>query len=414
MPKMPRSTIPFSFQCPNSRILLATPSNSSADLVLQRMAASGLVKVGEMARLNAFTRRPESIPEDVLPFSVFNEEIEDLRRVIRHRVIVTTCASAGNFYKLRTKRGHFSHCFIDEAGHATEPEALLPLGLVCKEKAQIVLAGDPKQLGPVLQSRYAKLYGLEESFLERLSRRQLYRRDEDVFRSHGGYDPLLVTRLVRNYRSHSSIIEIPSKLFYFSDLIPKAPKKITRRFLGLDFLPNKETPLIFHGVQGSNDKDEDSPSWFNAVEAFEAVRYAQKLIYDYNVKPEDVGIVTPYRKQVQKIRELARTFRLDVSRLSVGSVEEFQGQERGVIIISTVRSSRQEDFQRSVTSDAIHGLGFVQSDKRMNVALTRAQSLLIVIGDPHLLVADPAWKTFLEFAIESGCYIGCDLPLYLN
>ncbi len=75
-----------------------------------------------------------------------------------------------------------------------------------------MLAGDPKQLGPVLQSRTAKLYGLEESLLERLcSKCALYRRDPVAFKDHGGFDPLLVTRLVKNYRSHADIIRVPSR-----------------------------------------------------------------------------------------------------------------------------------------------------------------------------------------------------------
>ena len=366
--------------------------------------------------MNAYQRNPDSIPEDILPFCFINAEVEDLRKVIRHRIVITTCSSSGAFYKLQEKhtKGHFTHCFIDEAGHTTEPEALVSLGLVSAEKSQIILAGDPKQLGPVLQSKFAKLYGLEKSLLERLSERKLYRRDDVTFKGHGGYDPLLVTRLVRNYRSHWGIIKVPSELFYYSDLIPSAPEELTRRFVNSNFLPNRDIPVIFHGVQGNNDKDEDSPSWFNAVEAFEVIRHVQLLVADYGVNAAEVGIVTPYRKQVEKIRELARTFKLDTTLLRVGTVEEFQGQERPVIVISTVRSSLQENFSSSVDKDAKFGLGFVQSDKRMNVAITRAQSLLIVVGDPHLLTGDPSWKAFIEFCCENHCCIGCDLPIYVN
>ena len=126
----------------------------------------------------------------------------------------------------------------------------MPLGLISSDKAQIVLAGDPKQLGPVLQSKFAKLYGLEESLLERLCKRKLYQRDDNVFRSHGGYDPLLVTRLVRNYRSHESITQVPSELFYHSDLKVCAPEKIRFRFLESPFLPNPKIPVVFHGIRG--------------------------------------------------------------------------------------------------------------------------------------------------------------------
>ena len=97
--------------------------------------------------------------------------------------------------------GHFTHCFVDEAGETTEPETMTSIGLMASSfKSQIILAGDPKQLGPVLQSAEAKMYGLEISLLERLSLLPLYQRDETRFKDHGNYDPMLVTKLVRNYR----------------------------------------------------------------------------------------------------------------------------------------------------------------------------------------------------------------------
>lgn len=57
------------------------------------------------------------------------------------------------------------------------------------------------------------------------------------------------------------------------------------------------------------------------------------------------------------------------------------------------------------------GLGFIQSEKRFNVALTRAQSLLIVLGDPHLLCQDETWQSFIRFCVEKKAYQGCDLPI---
>ena len=99
--------------------------------------------------------------------------------------------------------------------------------------------------------------------------------------------------------------------------------------------------------------------------------------------------------------------------LQIGSVEEFQGQERSVILVTTVRTLEccETNF---VENDVIRGLGFIRSEKRFNVAVTRAMSLLIVIGDPHLLGADPTWRTFIEYCIKMRAYTGCDLPLGLS
>lgn len=90
----------------------------------------------------------------------------------------------------------------------------------------------------------------------------------------------------------------------------------------------------------------------------------------------------------------------------IGSVEEFQGQERKVIIMSAVRSS-----PTLLETDRHHALGFVASPKRLNVALTRARALLIILGNPHLLVRDPSWRSVLNYCVERGAYTGCDLPI---
>ena len=95
----------------------------------------------------------------------------------------------------------------------------------------------------------------------------------------------------------------------------------------------------------------------------------------------------------------------DVAQVDVGSVEQFQGQERRVIIISTVRSSKEY-----IESDVKHNLGFLVNPKRFNVAITRPQALLIVIGNPYVLAQDIHWAALLQYAAAHGEYKGCDLP----
>jgi len=393
---------------PDARILVATPSNSSADLIAERLHASGKIRFGDLARLNAFQRSIESVPEKIRPYCFVNDELEDLEKAARHKIMVSTCATAGGLYKLELRHGHFTHVLIDEAGHTTEPECLVPLGLVHSDSGQIVLAGDPKQLGPVLQSSLAKLYGLEESLLERLTLSKLYQRNEARFRDHGNYDPALLTKLVRNYRSHPDILSLPSRLFYDDELKPCAAESVMKRFLGSELLPTRNHPVVFHGIRGHNVQENDCPSWFNPQEAWQVVMYLQKLLRA-GTPPGDIGIIAPYRKQVSKVKELIATLELDASEVRVGSVEEFQGQERSVILMTTVRSCGDH-----TQSDVAHGLGFLRSEKRFNVAVTRAQSLLVVVGDPHVLAADNTWRQFLIHVIQIGGYKGCDLPLGLE
>lgn len=137
----------------------------------------------------------------------------------RHRITIGTCIALGVLYNMGFSRSHFSHVLIDEAGQATEPEIMVPLSFIHANHGQVILAGDPLQLGPVVQSRLAKHFGLEESFLSRLLYQFPYQRDPEGFETC--YDPRLVTKLVINYRSLPEILELPNSLFYNSELQPK-------------------------------------------------------------------------------------------------------------------------------------------------------------------------------------------------
>lgn len=105
----------------------------------------------------------------------------------------------------------------------------------------------------------------------------------------------------------------------------------------------------------------------------------------------EIAIVTPYRKQVEKIRSVLNSS--GISEVKVGSVEEFQGQESRVLIISTVRSS-----DKFLSYDYKHQLGFLSNPKRFNVAITRAKQLLILIGNPYVLIN--VSRAVLSFSIS--------------
>eukprot|EP00731_Ephydatia_muelleri_P000795 Em0001g795a len=134
------------------------------------------------------------------------------------------------------------------------------------------------------------------------------------------------------------------------------------------------------------------------------IQYTQALVDNSScsVQYSDIGIITPYRKQVEKIRILLKHVGLED--IKVGSVEEFQGQERLVIIISTVRSSNE-----LLSEDMKCHLGFLANPKRFNVAISRAQALLVVIGNPYLLTQDPCWHHLIKYAHDNGGYTGCPL-----
>ncbi|XP_075064987.1 RNA helicase Mov10l1 isoform X2 [Mixophyes fleayi] len=386
----------------DSRILVCAPSNSAADLVCLRLHESGQLEPGSMVRVNASSRQEESISDLVKPYCGPGE---DIQKATRFRIIISTCSSTGMFYQIGLRVGHFTHVFIDEAGQASESECLIPLGLVSEVTGEIILAGDPMQLGPVIKSRFALAYGLNISLLERLMALPIYLRDEETYGACGNYNPLLITKLMKNYRSHATLLHLPSKLFYHKELEVCADPAVVNRLLRWDKLPKKGFPLIFHGVRGTEMREGSNPSWFNPSEAVQVMRYCCILAKHVttSVSAKDIGVITPYRKQGEKIRTLLRT--VDLMDLKVGSVEEFQGQEYLVIIISMVRSCEESSYgdERSL-------LGFLSNPKRFNVATTRPKALLIVLGNPHILVKDPCACALLEYSIINGAYTGCNLP----
>lgn len=124
------------------------------------------------------------------------------------------------------------------------------------------------------------------------------------------------------------------------------------------------------------------------------------------IEPCDIGIITPYVRQVKAIRELFNEFDPQIAP-KIGTVEEFQGQERQVIILSTVRSSHKQ-----LGSDRTHSLGFVKSSKRMNVAISRARALLVIYGNPRLLSKDDNWSTLILKCIKNQCSSNCDPAIF--
>ena len=155
----------------------------------------------------------------------------------------------------------------------------------------------------------------------------------------------------------------------------------------------------------------NSPSWFNRHEVEVVKDYVELLLSTRKnpLRPEDIGIIAPYQKQVQKIklalRLLGHVHGKDASKVMVGSTEQFQGGERRAMILSTVRA--REEY---VEVDTRHSLGFVSNPKRFNVAVTRAKALLIVIGHPQLLATDPNWRELMKYCRDNGGCTGVPPP----
>ncbi|KAL9914114.1 putative RNA helicase armi [Glossina fuscipes fuscipes] len=142
-----------------------------------------------------------------------------------------------------------------------------------------------------------------------------------------------------------------------------------------DLLPQSRTQakthgISFRGIRSEDMQEEDSPSWCNFYEAKQVFLMTVKL-YRKNIKSESIGIITPYEKQVKRLRKLFDD--ADVAMAKIGIVEDSQGQEREIILISTVRSSKE-----LIPSDVRHGLGFNKNKALTNLAISRSRYFLYV------------------------------------
>jgi helicase MOV-10 len=152
-----------------------------------------------------------------------------------------------------------------------------------------------------------------------------------------------VVKLVKNFRSHNAILAFPNVRFYDDELEVCGNPNIINSLLDTPFLPNPDFPIVFHGIQGQDEREAISPSFFNSAEVSVVKLYVRALKADNNISKslsseppyresissrpgdEDIGVITPYYAQSKKIRSELITY-VDAPGVKVGSVEEFQGQ----------------------------------------------------------------------------------------
>lgn len=299
---------------------------------------------------------------------------------------------------------------VDEAAQATEPSLAPALQVVVSEcfNVQIILSGDPQQLGPSITSGEASSSGLSLSLMERLALHSYYKNANAPF-----------VTLCQNYRSHPALLMMPSALFYFKDLEPCRKKKkeedisyFTRtpsysytKIPQLKELPHIDSkwPFLFYPVRGTEKhgylENILTAGWFNPEEALVILTLVQRMIRNIgDAIIDEIGIMTVSRRQVVHLRSIFRE--ADLSKINIGTVEDYQGMERKYIFLSTVRVS--DSF---VDQDISKNFGLVEQNKRLNVALSRAQDLMIIVGSPKHLWRDTLWKQLFFFLDRNGLWI---------
>lgn len=206
-----------------------------------------------------------------------------------------------------------------------------------------------------------------------------------------------------------SILNVYSQLFYKNELEAEVNEEDSNEIKLLHsidsilwnrHLPNEKCGVFFINVNGRNLRTADSSSWFNDEEASRVFLFACRL-KKQGILMQNIGIITPYSLQVKRLRGIIDEA-MPGCGLKVGSVEEFQGQERDIILVSTVRTNHN-----LVATDHQFNLGFLQCAKRMNVAISRARALLVVFGKESLLAQDDNWRFLIQYCRQQGTYV-CD------
>lgn len=159
---------------PDARILACAPSNSAADIIAERLTVLG----SQMFRLNAPSRPLKHMPRTLEKFVLKDDDgvffVPRKEALMSYRVVVSTCVTSAVPFALGVPSGHFTHVFVDEAGQAYEPEALIAIKTMANKDTNLILSGDPKQLGPIVRSDLAKTLKLRASLLDRLFEMSLY------------------------------------------------------------------------------------------------------------------------------------------------------------------------------------------------------------------------------------------------
>ncbi|XP_062564065.1 putative helicase MOV-10 isoform X2 [Armigeres subalbatus] len=382
---------------PATNILVVAPSNFAANEITTRI----LNYVPEKHVFRFFSRmsfrKVDDIDETILQNSNFADKEYDIpyyEDIYHSRIVVTTMITSGRLVQANIKDRHFGYVFLDECGSAKEITAMVSIGglATCNDEihASIILAGDPKQLGPVIMYDFLKHTNHKISMLERLMTLDLYTKNRKTIK----YDTQYITQLRNNFRSHPMLLNFPNNAFYDGQLRAKASPELTHWALGWHLLPNPKCPLIFHSITGYMKGVEYSFSLVNLEEAALVFDYLNDIlthgINGHQVRQCDIGVISPYAGQVSHLRKLCNT--RGWKDVEIGSAEQYQGREKPVIILSTVRSRCTY-------------VGFLSDPRRLNVMITRARALLIVVGHATTLQMNGNWKTFITYCRRNNAFI---------
>lgn len=388
-----------------NQVLVCAQSNMAVDWISEKLVDRGIhvLRIGNPTRVNdkmlsfTYERRFEAHPDYPQLWSIRKaiRELYQQRRKGRsdnlHQKInalkdrateleirinttlfnearVVACTLAGSAHRVMTGM-KFATLFIDEAAQALEPACWIAI----RRADRVILAGDHCQLPPTVKCQEAVRGGLAHTLMQTIVKRK----------------PEAVSLLKVQYRMNEEIMRFSSDWFYGGNL-QAAPEVKYRGILDYD------TPMVWVNTEGLDCNEEFVGESFGRINKAEARLTMEQLqtyitrIGKHRILEEriDFGVISPYKAQVQYLRQLIRRdafFKPFHHLIAVNTVDGFQGQERDVIVISLVRANDEGQ------------IGFLSDLRRMNVAITRARMKLIILGNASTLTRHPFYQRLYEY-----------------
>lgn len=392
-----------------NQVLVCAQSNMAVDWISEKLVDRGVsvLRIGNPSRVNdkmlsfTYERRFESHPDYPQLWSI-RKAIRELyarsrkgaeREAVRQKINslkdrateleirineslfsearVIACTLVGSANRLLTGQ-KFGTLFIDEAAQALEAACWIPI----RKADRVILAGDHCQLPPTVKAPEALRAGLGHTLMQTIVKSK----------------PDTVSLLKLQYRMNDEIMRFSSEWFY-GGMLQSAPEVKYRSILDFD------TPIEWINTEGLDCNEEFIGENYGRINKSEAELSIEQLKgYITKIGRErflderiDVGMISPYKTQVQYLRRLVRNdafFKPYRQAITINTVDGFQGQERDVILISLVRANEEGQ------------IGFLNDLRRMNVAITRARMKLIILGDASTLTRHAFYKKLYTY-IES-------------
>ncbi|EAY00469.1 regulator of nonsense transcripts 1, putative [Trichomonas vaginalis G3] len=264
----------------------------------------------------------------------------------------------------------FDTLIVDECSQSVDPEVIIPL---LKTKTRLILVGDQKQLPPLLFAKESKIAKYDNTIIDRLEK----------------------LNIAPQFRMHPSISQFPSAEFYDSKVADGISQEYRTKCLKWIQWPNNGLPILFWEFKGKpEEKSSDGKSNINRDQVQCVANLIDILVNKAN--PSDIGVISPYSGQNFYLRDnLHRYTKIAgedyIKRIEISSIDSFQGREKELIIFSTVKSNNTYD------------IGFLNDERSLNVALTRARCGLIIIGDSNTFIKSKNWLSLLRYYSSHRC-----------